>query len=71
MQHIIELDQQTEKNLSEIALHTHKSKDVILRTVIKNFLQQQSKRNDLEQFLKPYSIDLNGFEFDRDMANER
>jgi len=71
MQHIIELDYQAEQNLSEIAVHAHKSKDDILLTVIKGFLLQQAKRNDLEQFLKPYHINLKGFEFDRDIANER
>ena len=71
MQHIIELDYQTEQNLSEIAMHTHTSKDDILLTVIKEFLLQQTKRGNLEQFLKPYNINLTGFEFDRDVANER
>ena len=71
MQHLIELDNQAEQNLSEIAIQTHKSKDDILLTVIKGFLLQQTKRDDLEKFLKPYNINLKGFKFDRDAANER
>ncbi|WP_147879591.1 hypothetical protein [Bathymodiolus platifrons methanotrophic gill symbiont] len=71
MQHIIELDHQTEKNLSEVAMYAHKSKDDILLAVIQSYLLQQAKRNDLEQFLKPYKVKLKGYKFDRDTANER
>lgn len=71
MQHIIELDRQTEKNLSEVALHTQKSKDDILLAVIKNYLRHQTKLEDLDQFLKPYKANLSGYKFDRDAANER
>ena len=70
MQHIIELDHQTEKNLSEVGMHAHKSKDDILLAVIKRYLRQQEKCSDLEEFLKPYNINLQGYEFDRGAANE-
>ncbi|GFO70967.1 hypothetical protein BJAS_P0131 [Bathymodiolus japonicus methanotrophic gill symbiont] len=46
MQHIIELDRQAEGILSEIAIHTQKSKDDIFLEVIKNYLLQQAKRAD-------------------------
>jgi len=77
MQHIIELNNQAEKNLSAIAMHTRQSKDDILLTVIERFLLQQAKAkaqtqcDSLEKFLKPYHIDLKEFKFDRDIANER
>ncbi len=38
---------------------------------LKIFLQRQSSRNDLEQFLKPYQLNIDDFKFDRDIANER
>lgn len=61
MQHIIELDRETEEILSEIEIHTQKSKDDILLEVIKNYLLQQAKRADLNQFLEPYKANLSGY----------
>ena len=71
MQHTIELDKQAEQRLSVIATDNQKSKDDILLLAIKGFLHQQSSKNDLEQFLKPYQLNMKGFKFDRDNANER
>ena len=71
MQHTIELDQQAEQRLSVIATDNQKLKDNILLLAIKGFLQQQSSKKDLEQFFKPYQLNMNGFKFDRDSANER
>jgi predicted transcriptional regulator len=71
MQHTIELDQQAEQRLSVIATDNQKSKDDILLLAIKGFLNQQSSKNDLEQFLKPYQLNMNGFKFERDSAKER
>ena len=51
-------------------MHAHKSKDDILLAVIKRYLWQQAKRSDLEEFLTPYKINLQGYEFDRYIANE-
>ena len=68
---MIELDQQAEQGLSVIATDNQKSKDDILLLAIKSFLQQQSSQNNLEQFLKPYQLNMDGFKFDRDGVNER
>ena len=66
MQHTIELDQQAEQRLSVIATDNQKSKDDILLLAIKGFLNQQNSKYDLEQFLKPNQLNMNGFKFDRD-----
>ena len=70
MQHIIELDYQAEKDLSELAMHAHKSKFDTLLTVVKRYLRQQLKRSNLEEFLKPYQVNFQGYTFARDAANE-
>ena len=48
MQHTIELDQKTENILSVIAIDNDLSKDDVLLVAIKNFLHQQSSKNDLK-----------------------
>ena len=71
MQHTIELDQTAEQILSVIASDNEQSKDDVLLVAIKAFLQQQSSKNDLKQFLEPYQLNMDNFKFDRDTANER
>ncbi len=71
MQHTIQLDQQTERHLLAIATNKEKSTDDILMIAVKDFLQQQTKQTELEVFLKPYQINVDGFKFDRELANER
>ncbi|MGR9115842.1 MAG: hypothetical protein ACU85E_08750 [Gammaproteobacteria bacterium] len=71
MQHVIELDSQAEQKLSQIVRDSGKSADEVLLAAVKDFLQQQVRRTELERFLEPYRIDLSGFTFDREMANER
>ncbi len=71
MQHTIELDQTAEQILSVIATDNEQSKDDVLLVAIKEFLQQQSSKNDLKQFLEPYQLNMDNFKFDRDAANER
>ena len=71
MQHTIELDQTAEQILSVIAIDNEQSKDDVLLRAVKDFLQQQSSKNDLKRFFEPYQLNMDGFKFDRDTANER
>lgn len=71
MQHTIKLDKNTEQILSVIAMDNNQSKDDVLLLAVKDFLQQQKSKNDLKQFLQPYQLNMEGFKFDRDDANER
>lgn len=71
MQHTIELDNKTENILSVIAIDNKQSKDDILLLAVKGFLQQQSSKSNLKQFLQPYQLNMDGYKFDRDSANER
>ncbi len=71
MQHVIELDQQTEQNLNTYVVSSGKTEKDILAIAVKDYLQQHIKRKSLEQKLKPYQINLDGFSLDREMANER
>ena len=71
MQHTIKLDKNTEQILSVIAMDNNQSKDDVLLLAVKDFLQQQKSKNDLKQYLQPYQLNMEGFKFDRDDANER
>ena len=71
MQHTIQLDSKTERILSLIAIDNEQSKDDVLLLAVKSFLQQQSSKKKLERFFKPYQLNMDGFKFDRDSANER
>lgn len=71
MQHTIELDNKTEQILSLFAIDNEQSKDDALLLAVKIFLQQQSSKKKLERFFKPYQLNMDGFKFDRDSANER
>ncbi len=71
MQHTIKLDQTAEQILSVIATDNEQSKDDVLLVAIKEFLQQQSSKNNLKKFLEPYQLNMDDFKFDRDTANER
>ena len=71
MQHTIQLDSKTEQILSLIAMDNEQSKDDVLLLAVKSFLQQQSSKKKLERFFKPYQLNMDGFKFDRDSANER
>ena len=71
MQHTIKLDKNTEQILSVIAMDNNQSKDDVLLLAVKGFLQQQKSKNDLKQFLQPYQLNMEGFKFDREDANER
>lgn len=71
MQHTIKLDQTAEQILSVIATDNEQSKDDVLLVAIKEFLQQQSSKNNLKKFLEPYQLNMDDFKFDRDIANER
>ena len=52
-------------------MDNNQSKDDVLLLAVKDFLQQQKSKNDLKQFLQPYQLNMEGFKFDRDDANER
>lgn len=71
MQHVIELDQQTEQNLNNYVLSSGETEKAILASAVKEFLQQHAKQKSLEQALKPFEINLDGFKFDRERAHER
>jgi len=71
MQHLIELDQQTEQSLNSYILDSGKAEKDILANAVKQFLQQRLKQKTIEHTLKPFKIDLEGFRLDRDRANER
>ena len=71
MQYSIELDPQTEKNLNNYLLNSGETETTILAYAVKDFLQQHLKQRSLEQKLKPFELNLDGFQFNREQANER
>lgn len=71
MQHLIELDQQTEQSLNSYVLDSGEAEKDILASAVKQFLQQHLKQKTIEHTLKPFEVDLEGFRLNRDRANER
>jgi ferredoxin-NADP reductase len=71
MQHIIELDEETEQGLRNYSLSSGETKKTILASAVKEFLQQHSKQKSLEQALKSFVINSDGFKLDRECANKR
>ena len=71
MQHVIELDQQTEQILSHYISSSGKTEHDILASAVKDFLRNRTKPHALERVFQPFEINLDGFSFDREEANER
>ncbi len=61
MQHIIELDEETEQDLRSYSLSSGETEKAILANAVKEFLQQHSKQKSLEQALKSFVINSDGF----------
>ncbi len=71
MQHTVELDNHLEQFLTDIATRLNKSKDDVLLIAINEYMQGKTRQAELEKFLTPYQLNLDGFKFDRELANER
>ncbi len=71
MQHTVELDNHLEQFLTDIATRLNKSKDDVLLIAINEYMQEKTRQAELEKFLTPYQLYLDGFKFDRELANER
>jgi len=67
----VQISDDVASQLYELAKIEHISATELMEQLVKAYKVEMAKRNELEEFFKPYQKDMTDFKFSREEANER